>query len=60
MIPFTGFFLAKGITKILPEAESRSDEGITAMYPQEGEFINSTAAARVNGYLAGYGTAETF
>ena len=30
----------------------------TAMYPHEGEFINSTAAARVNGYLAGYGTYE--
>ena len=27
-----------------------------ALYPQDEEFINSTAAARVNGYLGGYGT----
>ncbi len=29
-----------------------------AMYPNDNEFINSTAAARVNGYLDGYGTLE--
>jgi len=26
------------------------------MYPLPSDLINSTAAARVNGYLAGYGT----
>jgi hypothetical protein len=26
------------------------------MYPKEGKFITFTSAARVNGYLAGYGT----
>ena len=26
-----------------------------AMYPDDGDFINSTAAARVNGYVASYG-----
>jgi peptide-methionine (S)-S-oxide reductase len=26
------------------------------MYPNEKDLVNSTAAARVNGYLAGYGT----
>ena len=30
----------------------------TAMYPSAEDFMNSTAAARVNGYLAGYGTLE--
>ncbi len=28
------------------------------MYPDMSDFINSTAAARVNGYLAGGGSAE--
>jgi hypothetical protein len=26
------------------------------MFPSEKEFVNSTAAARVNGYTGGYGT----
>jgi peptide-methionine (S)-S-oxide reductase len=26
------------------------------MYPDDADFVNSTAAARVNGYLGGYGT----
>ena len=29
-----------------------------AMYPQENDFTSSTAAARVNGFLAGYGSAQ--
>lgn len=29
-----------------------------AMYPEAKDFVNSTAAARVNGYLAGRGTPE--
>jgi hypothetical protein len=28
----------------------------SVMYPQEDDFVNSTAAARVNGYLGGYGS----
>ena len=28
------------------------------MFPHPIDFINSTAAARVNGYVSGYGTAE--
>jgi peptide-methionine (S)-S-oxide reductase len=30
----------------------------SAMYPDDGDFVASTAAARVNGYLAGHGTCE--
>jgi len=30
-----------------------------AIYPNTGDFINSTAAARINGYAAGYGTQAT-
>ena len=29
-----------------------------AMYPRDIDFINSTAAARVNGYIGGYGSPE--
>jgi methionine-S-sulfoxide reductase len=30
----------------------------SAVYPDNEDFVNSTAAARVNGYLGGYGTCE--
>jgi len=30
----------------------------SAIYPEEEDFLNSTAAARINGYLGGYGTLE--
>jgi len=29
------------------------------MYPEHGDFVDSTAAARVNGYLEGHGTYES-
>ena len=59
MVPFTGFFLAEGYhQKYYLRQNPDLLKEFKAMYPQEGEFINSTAAARVNGYLAGYGTAE--
>jgi peptide-methionine (S)-S-oxide reductase len=28
------------------------------IYPQNDDFVNSTAAARVNGYLGGYGSPQ--
>ena len=59
MVPFTGFFLAEGYhQKYYLRQHPDLLREFTAIYPQEEEFINSTAAARVNGYLAGYGTAE--
>ena len=30
----------------------------SAMYPHSIDFINSTAAARINGYVSGYGTLQ--
>jgi hypothetical protein len=30
----------------------------SAMHPSAEDFLNSTAAARVNGYLDGYGTVD--
>ncbi len=32
---------------------------LAAIYPEAPQIMNSTAAARLNGYLAGYGTTET-
>lgn len=59
ILPFTGFYLAEGYhQKYYLRQDSDLMKEFEAMYPQEGEFINSTAAARVNGYLAGYGTSE--
>lgn len=31
---------------------------LSAVYPETEDLVNSTAAARLNGYLAGHGTAE--
>jgi peptide-methionine (S)-S-oxide reductase len=31
----------------------------SALYPSNDDFVNSTAAARINGYLDGYGTIES-
>ncbi|MFP4142916.1 MAG: peptide-methionine (S)-S-oxide reductase [Thermoplasmata archaeon] len=35
------------------------DEGYQKIYPDLGDIINSTAVARVNGYLAGYGELDS-
>jgi peptide-methionine (S)-S-oxide reductase len=66
---------AKIHTKILPASEFTLAEGyhqkyrlqhlpelmreFSAMYALTEDFINSTAAARVNGYVGGHGTLET-
>lgn len=66
---------AKIVTEILPANEFYSAEGyhqkyrlrqdrdlmkeFSALYPSDEDFMNSTAAARVNGYLSGYGTLES-
>jgi len=60
------------VTEILPAGEFTRAEGyhqkyllrsepdllreLSAIYPKEMDFVNSTAAARINGYLDGYGT----
>ncbi len=63
----------KIVTRILPLGEFTRAEGyhqkyvlrqehdllqeLNAIYPKEKDFVDSTAAARINGYLDGYGTA---
>ena len=57
IIPFTRFYLAEDYhQKFRLRREYDMLEEFRLMYPKEGDFINSTSAARVNGYLAGYGT----
>ena len=60
IIPFSEFYLAeayhqKFYLRQVPELMA----DFTAIYPDTNEFVNSTAAARVNGYIGGHGTPET-
>jgi len=57
VLPFSNFYLAEDYHQKYG-LRGRSDlmREFKAMYPREIDFINSTAAARVNGYLGGYGT----
>jgi peptide-methionine (S)-S-oxide reductase len=59
IVPFDTFYLAEDYHQKY-ELRGHSDlmREFKAMYPRDLDFINSTAAARVNGYLGGYGSAE--
>ena len=60
IIPFTGFSLAEDYHQ---KYRLRHDPDLMrefrAVYADEKGFVSSTAAARINGYLDGYGTPET-
>jgi peptide-methionine (S)-S-oxide reductase len=57
ILPFTGFYLAEDYhQKYFLRQKPDLMREFTALYPHDGDFINSTATARVNGYVAGYGT----
>jgi len=57
IVPFTAFYMAENYhQKYLLQREPWLIKEFEIMYPQPADFINSTAAARVNGYLGGYGT----
>jgi peptide-methionine (S)-S-oxide reductase len=59
ILPLDQFYLAEGYHQ---KHSLRQDKDIlrefAVIYPREADLVNSTAAARVNGYLSGYGTAE--
>ncbi len=60
IVPATEFYLAEAYHQkyyltLVPELWKE----FSAIYPDSDDFIASTAAARVNGYLHGYGTLET-
>jgi methionine-S-sulfoxide reductase len=59
ILPFTGFHLAEDYhQKYRLRQESGLMQEYISFYPGKIDFINSTAAARVNGYLGGYGSPE--
>ena len=59
VLPFTGFTLAEGYhQKHTLRGSPVIMKEFQAIFPILQGFIVSTAAARVNGYLAGYGTCE--
>ena len=60
IIPFAEFYLAedyhqKYYLQQVPELKRE----FRAIYPVDQDFIDSTATARVNGYVGGYGSPET-
>jgi len=57
--PLTEFYLAEDYhQKYRLRSERDLMREFSAMYPEEEDFVNSTAAARINGYLDGHGTLE--
>lgn len=57
IVPYTNFYLAEGYhqkyyLQLLPQLMGE----LRAVYPDQRDFINSTVVARINGYLAGYGS----
>ena len=59
IIPYTRFYLAEGYHQkyYLTNVPDLLKE-FTAMYPDINDFVNSTAVARVNGYVGRNGTIE--
>ena len=58
--PFGKFYLAEDYhQKYELRRNSELMREFKAMYPRDIDFINSTAAARVNGYIGGHGSSET-
>ena len=59
VLPFTGFTLAEGYHQkhTLRRSQLFMQE-FQSMYPTLEGFVASTAAAKVNGYLAGHGTCD--
>lgn len=59
ILPFTGFTLAENYHQ---KYRLRREKGLlqefAKIYPSFDDFNNSTATARVNGYLGGFGTAD--
>ncbi len=58
--PFTRFYLAEDYhQKYLLQHDRELMKDFNTIYPYIEDFIGSTATARINGYLGGYGSPET-
>jgi peptide-methionine (S)-S-oxide reductase len=58
VLPLTAFYLAEDYhQKYLLRQQSDLMREFRAAYPESKDFVASTAAARVNGYLGGHGSA---
>ena len=59
IIPFAEFYLAEDYhQKYYLQQVPAVKREFSAIYPVAQDFIHSTAAARVNGYVGGYGSPE--
>lgn len=59
IVPAAEFYLAEAYhQKYRLQNVSDLMKEFSAIYPDDGDFVASTAAARVNGYVAGQGTCE--
>ena len=59
ILPATGFYLAEAYhQKYALRGRSELMKEYEALYPTFRDFLASTAVARVNGYVAGYGTCD--
>ena len=57
--PFSEFYLAENYhQKYYLRSVGALMEELRVLYPQERQFVDSTTAARLNGYVGGFGTLE--
>jgi peptide-methionine (S)-S-oxide reductase len=59
IVPYTKFYIAEDYHQKYYLQSSVLFSEISAIYPGMNDMVNSTAAARLNGYLGGYGDAAT-
>jgi len=61
IVPFTHFWLAEAYhQKYRLRQDKLLMEEFASLYPEPGDFVDSTAAARVNGVLGGNGALTQF
>jgi peptide-methionine (S)-S-oxide reductase len=61
ILPFSEFYPAEAYhQKYHLRRNAWLLEEFKAIYPDDDDLMNSTAAARVNGYVGGYGTLDTY